>query len=135
MTLCHLLRANRAFEQHYIDSLPHTTQLVILDIDAFDDPTHGEQQCRRYHGFYKQYMLFPMAVFDGITGNLISVMLRSGTAHASKGAKTCLDQLIRAIKMRCPDAWIVVRGGRGNGWVHSLPGNKTKKARLVARFG
>lgn len=105
-----LNRLCRDYEQRYVDDLASTTDLVVLDIDSTDDPTHGDQQLSFFHGFYDQHMLHPLLVFDAVSGQLITALLRPGRAHAAKGATTVLTRLIRAIRRRCPSASILVRG-------------------------
>lgn len=100
-------------EKLYVQSLSPDRSLVVLDIDSTDDPTHGQQELSFFHGFYDQHMFHPLLVFDGDTGQLISGLLRSGKAHAARGAKGMLTRLIRAIRLRCPHAAIVVRGDSG----------------------
>lgn len=51
------------------DGLP---QKVLLDFDATDDPTHGDQEGSFYHGYYRQHMYHPLLVFDGESGHLIT---------------------------------------------------------------
>lgn len=100
----------REFERQYVDRLDPTTAFIVLDIDGTDDETHGDQQLSFFHGFYDQHMFHPLVVFDGDGGELISALLRPGKAHAARGAMTMLERIIRAIKQRCPNAAIVVRG-------------------------
>ena len=100
----------RGYEQSYIDELATTTELIVLDIDSTDDQTHGNQELMCFHGFYDQHMLHPLLVFDALSGQLITALLRPGRAHAAKGAITILTRLIRAIRRRCPHASILVRG-------------------------
>ncbi len=98
------------FEQSYVDGLDENTDLVVLDIDSTDDPTHGRQQLSFFHGYYDQHMFHPLLVIDAKSGQLASVLLRPGNAHASRGAGTVLERLIRRIKRRFVNAQIVVRG-------------------------
>lgn len=100
----------REFERDYVDALDPTTELVVLDIDATDDETHGDQQLAFFHGFYDHHMFHPLLVFDAVSGQLITALLRPGRAHAAKGATSLLTRLIRAIRRRCPRAQILVRG-------------------------
>jgi hypothetical protein len=100
----------RTFERQYVDALAPTTPLVVLDIDSTDDPTHGDQQLAFFHGFYDQHMFHPLLVFDAVSGQLITALLRPGRAHAARGAASILTRLIRAVRTRCPHAAIVVRG-------------------------
>lgn len=91
-------------------ALRTTTDLIVLDIDSTDDQTHGDQQLAFFHGFYDQHMFHPLLVFDALSGQLITALLRPGRVHAAKGAITVLTRLIRAIRQRCPHASILVRG-------------------------
>lgn len=100
----------REFERDYVDGLDPGTDLVVLDIDGTDDPTHGDQQLSFFHGFYDQHMFHPLLVFDAVSGQLITALLRPGRAHAAKGATSILTRLMRAIRRRCPRAQILVRG-------------------------
>jgi hypothetical protein len=96
-------------ERQYVDGLAPDATLIVLDIDSTDDPTHGQQQLAFFHGFYDQHMYHPLLVFDA-DGELITALLRPGRAHASWGAEGLLRRLVRAIRTRCPDAAIVIRG-------------------------
>jgi hypothetical protein len=98
------------FERQYVESLDPATPFVVLDIDGTDDATHGAQQLSMFHGFYDQHMFHPVVIFDGETGQLVSALLRPGNAHASRGAMTMLERILRAIKHRCPHVAVVVRG-------------------------
>jgi hypothetical protein len=108
-----LRRLSRQLENSYVASLPVDQEVVVLDIDSTDDPTYGAQQLSFFHGYYDQHMYHPLLVFDGETGELISLRLRAGNAHASRGAAGLLRRLIRKIRRRCPLAQIVVRGDSG----------------------
>jgi len=105
-----LNRLWRAYEHGYIDELDPVSELVVLDIDGTDDPTHGDQQLSFFHGFYDHHMFHPLLVFDAMSGQLITALLRPGRAHAAKGAISVLTRLVRAIRRRCPRAAILVRG-------------------------
>jgi hypothetical protein len=106
-------RLIRAFEETYVASLPDDTTEVILDIDATDDETHGAQQLAFFHGYYDHWMYHPLLVFDGDSGQLISVKLRPGNTHASSDSASMLARVIKRIKRRFPDAHILVRGDSG----------------------
>jgi hypothetical protein len=56
---------------------------IILDVDASDDPVHGQQTLSGYHGYYRQHQYLPLFVYDGQTGFPLAAWLRPGTAHAS----------------------------------------------------
>lgn len=105
-----LRRLLRRFERDYVDSLPEDTDVVVLDIDSTDDPTHGQQELSFFHGYYDQHIYHPLMVFDGDSGQLITALLRPGRTHSGRGAAALLRRLIRRIKRRFPNAAVVVRG-------------------------
>jgi hypothetical protein len=107
-----LRRMVDVLERDYVERLPADTQTVILDIDSTDDETHGAQQLTFFHGFYDQYMYHPLLVLDG-DGQLVTVLLRPGNAHAARSARGTLTRLIRRIKSRFPSCQVVVRGDSG----------------------
>lgn len=92
------------------DGLP---EHIVLDLDGTDDPAHGKQEGVAYHGYYDQYMYHPLLVFDGDTGQLITAILRPGTCHASRGARTVLKRLVRLLRRRWPKVTIEVRADSG----------------------
>src|SRR5262249_58422676 len=75
---------------------------VILDIDASDDPTHGQQALSGYHGYFEQHQYFPLFVFDGLSGMPLAAWLRPGTVHASCGAVDVLAELVRRLRAAWP---------------------------------
>jgi hypothetical protein len=86
---------------------------IVLDFDGTDDPAHGRQEGVAYHGHYQQYMYHPLLVFDGETGQLITAVLRPGTAHASRGTLPILKRLIRHLRTRWPGVAIELRADCG----------------------
>jgi DDE family transposase len=82
---------------------------IILDLDGTDDPTHGQQEGSAYHGYYRQHMLHPLLLFDGETGQLITVVLRPGNTHGSAGVKAVLKQVVRRLRERWPHVGLELR--------------------------
>lgn len=125
-----LNRLRHAFERTYVEGLAADTQQIVLDIDTTADPTHGTQQLTFFHGFYDQHMYHPLLVFDGQTGELISVLLRPGNAHACRSAWALLSRVIRLLKARFPHAQIVVRGDAGFAMPHLMDKLEALSAKL-----
>lgn len=118
-------------ENSYVRSLSAEAKVVILDIDATDDETHGRQQLSFFHGYYDHHMYHPLLVYDGVSGQLITAVLRPGNTHASRGAKGVLRRLVRKIRRRCPQAAIVVRADSG----FCVPRLLRELERLETRYG
>lgn len=86
---------------------------VLLDFDATDDPTHGEQEGSCYHGYYRQHMYHPLLVFDGQSGHLISALLRAGNAHASNSSVALLKRVVSRLRQAWPEVEIEIRADAG----------------------
>lgn len=112
--MSHLKELLVAFEQRWVDGLAADTEVIVLDIDTTDDPTHGEQQLTFFHGYYDHHIYHPVLLFDG-DGELVSAILRPGNTHAARGAGALLERVLRKIKGRFPTVQIVVRGDAGFG--------------------
>jgi hypothetical protein len=107
-----MVRLQRAFEDQYVASLPAETTGVVLDLDATDDPTHGQQPLAFFHAHYDQKIYFPLLVFDG-DGRLVSFRLRAGNAGNNKYATALMVRLVRKIKARFARAMVLVRADSG----------------------
>ena len=86
---------------------------VVLDLDGTDDPAHGHQPEMAYHGFYGQHMYFPLLVFDGDTGQLITAVLRPGNVHGSRFVVLVLRRLLKRLRAAWPDVQVELRADSG----------------------
>jgi len=100
---------------HFIESFAEPPRHVTLDIDPFDDPTHGDQQLTFFHGYYDQYQYLPRAITCAENDVVVSVCLLHGTAHPALGADDDLEYLIARLREAWPDVRIHVRGDSGFG--------------------
>jgi hypothetical protein len=88
---------------------------IILDVDATDDPTHGNQALAGYHGYYRQHQYFPLHVYEGHSGFPLAAWLRPGTVHASTGAVEVLRPIVARLRAAWPGSRILVRADNGLG--------------------
>jgi hypothetical protein len=84
---------------------------IILDLDATDDPLHGEQEGRFFHGYYGCYCYLPLYIFCG--DHLLCARLRCSNIDASAGAQEELERIVGQIRERWPSVSILVRGDSG----------------------
>ena len=75
---------------------------IIIDLDASDDPAHGQQQLTFWHGYFDQQQYFPLLAFDGESGFPLGAWLRPGKAHASWGAVEALQGIVPALRAPGP---------------------------------
>ena len=91
--------------------LPTDSKVLILDFDATDDPLHGRQEGRFFHGYYGNYCYLPLYCFCGSVP--LWAQLRSSDKDASTGTVEALKKIVAAIRRRMPKVKIVVRGDSG----------------------
>lgn len=97
----------------YVESLNPENNEIIIDVDATDDPTHGNQQLSMFHGHYWQWMYQELLFLDGKTGQLILPVLLPGTTHPSKPFTSILKRIVEKIRDRFPDLTIIIRTDAG----------------------
>ena len=84
---------------------------IILDLDATDDPIHGHQEGRFFHGYYDCYCYLPLYVFCG--RHLLAAKLRRSNIDASAGAVEEVARIVHQIRARWPRVKIVLRADSG----------------------
>jgi Transposase DDE domain group 1 len=99
--------------EDFISSFEEPPRELTLDIDCFDDPTHGQQQLTFFHGFYDQYQYQARAITCAENDLTLSVCLLYGSAHAALGAASDLDRVLRRLRAVWPDVRIRVRADSG----------------------
>ena len=97
----------------FIASFAEPPRHLTLDIDPFDDPTHGDQQLTFFHGYYDQYQYLPRAITCAENDLVVMVSLLFGCAHASLGAARDIDYLVGRLREVWPDVSIHVRADTG----------------------
>ena len=84
---------------------------IVLDLDATDDPIHGEQEGRFFHGDYGGYCYLPLYVFCG--RHLLAARLRRSNIDASAGSVEEVARIVAQIRARWPEVAVVLRADRG----------------------
>jgi Transposase DDE domain group 1 len=110
-----LWRLRDVLVDRFIQSFDAPPRHLTLDIDAFDDPAHGQQQLIMFHGYYEQYQYLPIVITCAENDMVLLVGLRHGTCHASLGADNDLRYLMGRLRAAWPDVLVHVRGDSGRG--------------------
>ncbi len=95
----------------FLESRGKPPETLWLDLDATDDPLHGAQEGRFFHGHYRHYCYLPLYIFSG--GHLLRARLRPANIDAAKGGVEELERIVARIRQRWPGARIAVRGDSG----------------------
>jgi len=110
-----IVAAPRAIERLFVDLFVQAQGTppveIVLDLDATDDPLHGHQEGRFFHGYYKEYCYLPLYVFCG--EYLLLSQLRTADNDASSGTVEMLTWLIVQLRAVWPAVRIVLRGDSG----------------------
>ena len=95
----------------FLASYPTPPGHITLDFDATDDPVHGHQEGRFFHGYYDGYCFLPLYVFCG--AQLLVAHLRPASRGAEHHAAAVLKLLVARIRAAWPGVRITVRGDSG----------------------
>src|SRR6516162_4431726 len=106
-----LVRFAGALVDQFIAAHSEPPEHLILDFDATDDPVHGHQEGRFFHGYYDQYCFLPLYVFCG--DELVTAYLRPSKIDACKHARALLKLLVRRLRAAWPGVKITIRADSG----------------------
>jgi hypothetical protein len=84
---------------------------IVLDLDATDDPVHGNQWGKFFNGYYKSYCFLPLYIFCG--EHLLAAKLRPADVDAAAGSVKQLARIVEQIRRKWPDVQIVIRADSG----------------------
>jgi len=95
----------------FVEAHARAPKQIILDLDATDDPLHGEQEGRFFHGYYDCYCYLPLYVFCG--RHLLVAKLRRADIDAAAGAVEEVARVVARIRARWPRTRILLRADSG----------------------
>jgi hypothetical protein len=99
------------FVDLFLDAHSKPPKQIVLDLDATDDPLHGNQEGRFFHGYYDCYCYLPLYIFCG--RHLLAAKLRRANVDAASGAVEETARLVAQIRRRWPRVRILLRGDSG----------------------
>ena len=96
----------------FIEAHEQAPDEIILDLDATDDPLHGQQEGRFFHGYYGGYCYLPLYIFCG--RHLLAAKLRRANTDASAGSIDELERIVTQIRRhwRCASCCVPTRALR-----------------------
>jgi hypothetical protein len=95
----------------FLEAQARPPRQIILDLDATDDPLHGEQEGRFYHGYYDCYCYMPLYVFCG--RHLLAARLRTADIDGAAGSIEEVARIVARIRRRWPRVRILLRADSG----------------------
>ena len=109
--VAHAGEIDQLFVDVFLRSYAKKPQQIILDIDATDDPLHGNQEGRFFHGYYKSYCYLPLYIF--CADHLLCARLRPSNIDAAFGTVEELERIVTRIRDHWPKVKIIIRGDSG----------------------
>ena len=130
------------FVSFFLEAHQRPPKQIILDLDATDDPIHGHQEGRFFHGYYDCYCYLPLYIFCG--RHLLAAKLRRSNIDAAAGSVTEIERIVTRIRAEWPRTRILLRADSGfcrEDLMASCEANKVdylfglaRNARLVAEI-
>jgi len=99
------------FVDMFLEAHRRAPAQIILDLDATDDPLHGHQEGRFFHGYYDCYCYLPLYIFCG--RHLLAARLRRSNIDASAGSIEEVARIVGRIRRCWPRTRILLRGDSG----------------------
>lgn len=119
-TLCRLenrsnrqvaVRIHEQLLDQFVASFAVAPESLILDFDATDDPVHGQQRGRFFHGYYDHYCFLPLYVF--CKEQLLVSYLRPSNIDGAKHSWAILALLVKRLRRSWPKVKLTFRGDGG----------------------
>jgi hypothetical protein len=95
----------------FLEAHKTAPQEIVIDVDATDDPLHGHQEGRFFHGYYDCYCYLPLYVFCG--RHLLAAKLRPADIDAAAGSVEEIARIVAQIRARWPHTRIILRADSG----------------------
>ena len=102
---------DRMLVEVFVQAHREAPQEIILDLDCTDDPLHGEQEGRFFHGYYGHYCYLPLYIFCG--EHLLCARLRPSNIDPAAGSLEEVARIVAQVRARWPEVRIIVRGDSG----------------------
>lgn len=102
---------DRLWVELFLEAHRRAPKRIVLDLDATDDPLHGKQEGRFFHGYYNHYCYLPLYIFCG--EHLLCARLRRANIDGAAGARDEVSRIVTQIRERWPNVQIILRADSG----------------------
>jgi hypothetical protein len=109
--VCRTHDVERLFVSLSLQAHSRPPERIVLDLDATDDPIHGHQLGRFFHGYYKNFCYLPLYIFCG--DHLLCARLRPADIDAAAGSVKQLQRIVAQIRQAWPEVKVTIRADSG----------------------
>lgn len=105
-----LYRLSQVFADQFIASYGEEPEVIVLDCDDTDSQTHGDQQLTLFNNYYGGYCFMPLHIYEGLSGKLITSILKPGRRSKSLNVFGIVRRVIQYLRKSWPNTLIILRG-------------------------
>ncbi|MBI9064395.1 MAG: transposase [Marinilabiliaceae bacterium] len=95
---------------NFIDSYPQEPPVIILDCDDTNSNTYGQQELSLFNDYYHDYCYMPLHIYEGLSGKLITTILKPGMRSKQSNVSSLLKRLISQLREKWKNTVIIIRG-------------------------
>jgi hypothetical protein len=103
-------RLARSFVEAFIARYADAPAVIVLDRDHSEEATHGQQELTFYNHPYGNHCDLPLFLFEGLSGKLITAVLRPGQRPTGKENAAIIKRVLRLLRQSWPETPIMLRG-------------------------
>jgi Transposase DDE domain group 1 len=105
-----IYRISEALVDQFIAGYASPPDALVLDLDHAEDAVHGQQEFAFYHHHYRSTCYLPLMIFEGLSGALVTAVLRHGKGATGAENAMILKRVLTRLRAHFPDTQILVRG-------------------------
>ena len=105
-----LLNIGKQLVNTFVESYNNEPKLIILDCDDTNNNTYGQQELALFNNYYHDYCYMPLHIYEGLSGKLITTILKPGRRSKQTDVAGILKKLISHLRLQWPNTQIIVRG-------------------------
>ena len=109
-TASELYNMARVFVDNFIGSYPSSPKTIILDCDDTSALAYGQQELALFNNYYGDHCFMPLHIYEGISGKLITTILKPGRRSKSINVFSLMKKIISYLRTYWPKTLIILRG-------------------------
>lgn len=105
-----LYRIGQELVDTFVESYDREPGVIILDCDDTNNNTYGQQELNLFNQYYHDHCYMPLHIYEGLSGKLITTILKPGRRSKQSDIASLLKKLILHLRKEWANTMIIVRG-------------------------
>jgi len=110
VTKTDLFRLGKCLIDSFVNSYSKAPSVIILDCDDTNNDIYGQQELALFNNYYNEYCYMPLHIYEGLSGKLITTILKPGRRNKQVNVARLLQRLVSYLRAQWPETKIIVRG-------------------------